>query len=297
MAGFIREKTIYCGDEIKEIDIIPFTDGQAAYNKSGSSRKRISVTAPKQKNLNDKNARRYLTQLLNANFSEEGSGYHITLTYDERSLPKTVDEADAIVDNYIRRLKTAYKNAGLPLKSVIITSYRAKKDGTPVRIHHHIVMNSGVDPNIIRNQWRKPLEKGDLKKIKNESWYIKYGIRRGERYGIVNVDVLQPDENGITALAEYLKKQPREACKRRWRASHNLRKPETVTPNDEKYSKRQIEKIVKQPFDVSFWERKYKGWTVARPYEYSYRQEYHEATGWSIYLVLRRKRGKGNEKE
>ncbi len=290
MAAFIREKTVYCGDEIKEVDIFPYSEGRVAYNRSGRSRKRVAMSAPKQMNLNDKNARRYLTQLLNANFSEEGSGYHVSLTYDTRSLPDSVDEADGIVDNYIRRLKSAYKKAGLELKYVIVTSFRTGKDGKPVRLHHHIVMNTGIDPAIIRQQWRKPLPKGES--AKEKAHYIKYKIRRGNRYGTCNVDELQPDESGIAGLASYLKNQPRESCKRRWRASQNLRKPETAEPNDYKYSHRQVEKIAHQPFDAAFWERKYKGWTVAQPIEYCYRQEYNDATGWSIYLVLRRKRGR-----
>lgn len=292
MAGFVRENTIYCGDRIKEVNIINYTDGRLKYNRSGKRRKKTNVSAPKQQNLNDKNARDYLRQLLATNFSELGSGYHVTLTYDRDSLPGDPDEADKIAELYLRRLKSEYKRRGAELKYIMITSYNySRKTGELVRLHHHIVLSSGIDRLYIKNQWRKPLQKGE--DYRQYPHFVKYGIRRGERYGICNCDELEPDDSGLGGLADYLKNQPREAAKRRWRSSQNLRKPQRVPPNDDKYSRRQVEKICKSPFDVEFWERKYPGWTVARPHEYSYEARYNDFTGWSIHLRLVKKPKKG----
>lgn len=295
MAGFVRENTVYCGDRIKEVSIINYTDGRLKYNRSGKRRKKTNVSAPKQQNLNDKNARDYLRQLLATNFSEPGSGYHVTLTYDRDSLPGDPDEADKIAELYLRRLKSEYKRRGAELKYIMITSYNySRKTGELVRLHHHIVLSSGIDRLYIKNQWRKPLQRGE--DYRQYPHFVKYGIRRGERYGICNCDELEPDDSGLGGLADYLKNQPREAAKRRWRSSQNLRKPQRVPPNDDKYSRRQVEKICKSPFDVDFWERKYPGWTVARPHEYSYEARYNDFTGWSIHLRLVKKPKKGGEK-
>lgn len=292
MAGFVRENTVYCGDRIKEVSIINYTDGRLKYNRSGKRRKKTNVSAPKQQNLNDKNARDYLRQLLATNFSEPGSGYHVTLTYDRDSLPGDPDEADKIAELYLRRLKSEYKRRGAELKYIMITSYNySRKTGELVRLHHHIVLSSGIDRLYIKNQWRKPLQRGE--DYRQYPHFVKYGIRRGERYGICNCDELEPDDSGLGGLADYLKNQPREAAKRRWRNSQNLRKPQRVPPNDDKYSRRQVEKICKSPFDVDFWERKYPGWTVARPHEYSYEARYNDFTGWSIHLRLVKKPKKG----
>lgn len=292
MAGFVRENTVYCGDRIKEVSIINYTDGRLKYNRSGKRRKKTNVSAPKQQNLNDKNARDYLRQLLATNFSEPGSGYHVTLTYDRDSLPGDPDEADKIAELYLRRLKIEYKRRGAELKYIMITSYNySRKTGELVRLHHHIVLSSGIDRLYIKNQWRKPLQRGE--DYRQYPHFVKYGIRRGERYGICNCDELEPDDSGLGGLADYLKNQPREAAKRRWRSSQNLRKPQRVPPNDDKYSRRQVEKICKSPFDVDFWERKYPGWTVARPHEYSYEARYNDFTGWSIHLRLVKKPKKG----
>lgn len=295
MAGFVRENTVYCGDRIKEVSIINYTDGRLKYNRSGKRRKKTNVSAPKQQNLNDKNARDYLRQLLATNFSEPGSGYHVTLTYDRDSLPGDPDEADKIAELYLRRLKSEYKRRGAELKYIMITSYNySRKTGELVRLHHHIVLSSGIDRMYIKNQWRKPLQRGE--DYRQYPHFVKYGIRRGERYGICNCDELEPDDSGLGGLADYLKNQPREAAKRRWRSSQNLRKPQRVPPNDDKYSRRQVEKICKSPFDVDFWERKYPGWTVARPHEYSYEARYNDFTGWSIHLRLVKKPKKGGGK-
>ena len=101
---FIREKKTDCAN-YREVDIIPRTEAaeQAARGKRGKKRK---VNAPKQKDLNDKNAKRYLVQLGNGNFHI--GDLHTSCTYSEENLPGTVEEAENIVTNYLRRI--AYRN-------------------------------------------------------------------------------------------------------------------------------------------------------------------------------------------
>lgn len=76
---FIREKKTDCAN-YREVDIIPRTEAaeQAARGKRGKKRK---VNAPKQKDLNDKNAKRYLVQLGNGNFHI--GDLHTSCTYSE----------------------------------------------------------------------------------------------------------------------------------------------------------------------------------------------------------------------
>ena len=95
---FIREKKTDCAN-YREVDIIPRTEAaeQAARGKRGKKRK---VNAPKQKDLNDKNAKRYLVQLGNGNFHI--GDLHTSCTYDAENLPETVEEAENIVTNYLR---------------------------------------------------------------------------------------------------------------------------------------------------------------------------------------------------
>lgn len=273
--NFIREKKIYCGTDYMEIDIYPRT--RSRNPKLGTRSKKEKVSAPKQRNLNDKNAKRYFTQLANTNFRE--GDLHVTATYTKDNLPDTPEEAEKEVANFLRRIAYRRGKEGLlPLKYILVTEYSMGKGGTkPIRIHHHIIMNAGLDRDTVENLWRKRKPKGE---------------KQGEKIGFVNADRLQPDEYGLEALCQYLTKKPkgkngeevsRTAGKRRWSCSQNLEKPQSRN-NDYSYTQRQVERIAKEESDnQSFWWKRYPGWilTECKP-------AYNEITGWAIYLKLRR---------
>lgn len=269
MRSFIREKKIYCGNKYLEVDIFPYSDIQGKVSK-GKRAKKEKVTGPKQKNLNDKNARRYFIQFTNANFGE--GDLHLTATYKDKFLPLTIEDAEREARNYMRRLDYRRKKEGLsPLKYILVTEYSTGEDGEkPVRIHHHIFINGGLDRDTVEDLWCKRRKKGQ---------------KKGERIGFVNADRLQPDENGVAALCTYLTKNPRG--KKRWSSSQNLERPWSRN-NDGKYSRRKVERIVKEQPDVSYWERQYEGWTITDSV-YGVKMVYNDFTGWSIYLRLRRK--------
>ena len=266
--SFIREKKIYCGEKYLEVDVFSYTDNQKKVSK-GKRAKKEKVTEPKQRNLNDKNARRYLIQLGNTNFGEED--LHVTATYKDKYLPETIEEAEAEVANYFRRINYRRKKDGLPpMKYILVTEYSTEKDGEkPTRIHHHIIMDGALDRNTVEDLWCKRKKKGE---------------KKGERIGFINADRLQPDENGVAALCTYLTKHPNR--KKRWSSSQNLEKPRSRN-NDHKYSRREVEKIAKNPPDVTYWEKEYKGYTLVNM-DYGMKAEYNEHTGWSLYLKLRR---------
>ncbi|KMZ43964.1 MULTISPECIES: hypothetical protein [Bacillales] len=263
MRSFIREKKIYCGKQYMEVDIYQQTHVPSL--PKGRAKKE-QVSAPKQRNLNDKNAKRYFIQLVNANFGE--GDLHVTVTYAQ--VPETVEEAEKEAVNYIRRISRRRKREGLPpLKYILVTEHSTGKSGEkPTRIHHHFIMNGGLDRDAVEDLWRKPRKKGQ---------------KEGERIGFVNADRLKPNDYGLEALSRYLMKNPNG--KKRWSSSHNLEKPEYRT-NDHKYTKRQVERIVKDEIDnQTFWQTKYPGWdlTECKP-------QYNEIMGWAIYLKLRRTR-------
>lgn len=89
-----------------------------------------------QKNLNDKNARKYVERLINENFSDRD--IWMTLTYDDEHLPPDgdVDAAIKNVQKYIRRINYQRKKRGLPnAKYVYVTAYNPDAE---IRWHHHI---------------------------------------------------------------------------------------------------------------------------------------------------------------
>ena len=251
---FAREKKTDCG-RYREVDIIPRTETgeRAAKGKRGRRRK---VSAPKQAELNDKNARRYLVQLGNGNFGE--GDIHLSVTYSEEFLPGSVEEAEKEVRNYLSRVSYHMRKAGTELRYILVTEYGYSRDGTRLtRVHHHIILNGGLPRDKIESLWskgRKPI-------------------------GWANADRLKPDKNGIEALCRYLLKNPQG--KKRWSSSRNLKRP-YESRNDSKYSYRKVIRFAGMPDSGrEYFGKIYRGYEIT---EIS--PEYYENTGWHIYLKM-----------
>lgn len=271
---FIREKKIDCVN-YREVDIIPRTEnGERAVK--GKRGKRHKVTEPKQKDLNDKNARRYLVQLGNGNF---GIGdLHVSLTYSNKYLPASAELAEREVSNYLRRIAYRRKKLGLePLKYILVTEFAYSKDGTAIRrIHHHIIMNGGLKRDDVELMWTK--KRINWNKINDP------GYRESiEQVGYANADRIQVNENGIEALCKYLTKEP--CGKKRWSSSRNLVRPVEHPPADWKYSRKQIENIAKSnDLGMEFFKKKFPNYNIT-----SIVPEFYEETGWHIYLKMWKK--------
>lgn len=306
---FIREKKIDCA-EYREVDIIPRTEKaeEAAKGKRGKRRK---SKKPKQDALNDKNSKRYLVQMGNGNF--QSGDQHISCTYDADNLPGTVKEAERIVGNYLRRI--AYRRRKLeiePLKYILVTEYKFSKDGEQLkRIHHHIIMNGGMDRDEVEMMWtaqRVNWKKADSPN-KAEAAAYRASVKK---MGWVNADRLQTNENGIEGLCKYMIKDPqgkkrysssrnlerpeieREdskpqevANKNLWRASRNLTEPQEKC-NDYKYSKAKVEQLAKSPDGgLTEFKKIYADYNIT-----SCEPVYYEKTGWHIYLKMWKKQQK-----
>lgn len=271
---YMREKKITVGDSYMEVDIIP-RNIEDEHHRSGTRSKKENVSAPKQKNLNDKNARRYLVELGNGNFSSDD--YHLTLTYgkeeDGNSLqPKSIEEAEKNVTNYLRRVAYRRKKKHLaPLKYILVTEYRQNDEGEfTTKIHHHILINGGLDRDTLEDMWT-----------------IKMPGQKRMKLGITRADRLQPDEsesgNGIEGILQYLSKDPKG--KKRWSSSRNLKRPVKRT-NDWKFTISGMLKA-KDSADkgLSLFRKKYSKYDVVDRVEW----EYNEMTGWHCYLKMWKK--------
>jgi len=111
------------------------------------------------------------------------------------------------------------------------------------------------------------------------------GQKQGDKIGFINADRIQPDENGLAALCQYLTKNPNG--KRRWNSSQNLIKP-TQRTNDHAYSRKRVAEIAKNPPPPSFWEKRYNGYTPIGG-DYGFKTQYNDQTGWAVYLILRKR--------
>ena len=258
--NFIREKKIFCGKSNLEVDIFPMTEDKRVRKGKRSKKKKLS--APKQRNLNDKNAKRYLVQVVNTNFS--WGDLKVSLTYKDSELPKTLEDGQREVTNFRDRINRRRKKEGLPPgKFIVITEGTVEKGGP--RLHHHMFMSGGLDRDTVESLWCRRRKKGE---------------KEGKRIGFANADRLHPDDFGLEALARYLTKDPQG--KKRWSGSQNLDKP-VSRDNDHKYKKRQIETAIRND-DKQFWEKQYPEYWLTE-----YKPVYNEFTGWSVYLKLRKR--------
>ena len=268
--NFIREKRIYCGKEWLEVDIVPVT------NMPEAGKGKTKESSQAQKNLNDKRSKRRFVQIANANFGEDD--LHISATYNEEHLPMTLKEAEKNVHNYLDRVKRRMKRVtGQDLKYMLVTEYTPDEEDEDkaVRIHHHIIINGGLSRDDLELMWsttRINWNKANDREYRKKIDYI----------GFVNCDRLQPNENGIEGLVNYINKR-KKGCKK-WSTSMNLEKPKEKK-NDHKYSFRKLRELAKTQEDKEVWRKQYPGY---EPTKIDF--QYNDYTGWSCYLRLRKVR-------
>lgn len=263
----IRQKLIHCGPyavktKFIEIDLFPYRDRG---RPNGRKAKRYE-SEPKQKDLNDKNSRRYFNQMAKSNFSEKD--LIVGLTFSKEYAPASEKEAKKEFENYVKRINRARRKIGLnPMKYLVVME--TTRGG---KYHFHMFMEDGLDRDLVEELWSRPKKKGEKKR---------------ERLGRVNSQRIQPDKNFCEALTTYLMKDPKG--KKRWSGSrNNLHRP-WVTNNDTRYTRSQIDKLAQMPGDCeyikNFFERQHAGYELTEC-----KQVFNKETArWSIYLKMRLK--------
>ena len=104
MRCFMRQVSWRSGKGYKQVDIMPIPIEGIHRGARGKRRHASSLV---QQRLNGKHSRRYLVQLVNANF---GAGdWLLTLTYAPEYLPASFEEACRRMENFIDRLLAACK--------------------------------------------------------------------------------------------------------------------------------------------------------------------------------------------
>ena len=114
MRCFMRQVSWRSGKGYKQVDIMPIPIEGIHRGARGKRRHASSLV---QQRLNGKHSRRYLVQLVNANF---GAGdWLLTLTYAPEYLPASFEEACRRMENFIDRLRAACKRLDLPAPAYI----------------------------------------------------------------------------------------------------------------------------------------------------------------------------------
>ena len=199
-----RTRTIKAGQRL-EVEIFPIF-GRETTGRARKAKQNLTPEAVQRNN--EERSKRKLIQLIDANFDERD--IHLTLTY--LGTPPKYEQAQTDVKNFLRAVKRKREKAGLePLK--YIYTLEGNDDGTRERIHVHMVMNGGIDREELEAIWGK---------------------------GYANADHLQPNENGLEALARYITKQQKN--RRKWARSRNLKKPKQRT-SDTKVSNARVKRM------------------------------------------------------
>lgn len=191
---------------------VVFRDGQ---KQSKRERKRAAKRASRAGD----NAERQVARLLNQNFSEEQS-VHLLLTYSDIGYGKLIDRAGRMADddlterdklfraaqkeleNFVRRVQYAVGD----FKYLAVTSDMDGKSGEPVRLHHHLIIESET-LEACRKKW--------------------------ERIGLALERELYAVNGDMTPLASYLIRQVRHIPdNNRFTRSRNLEAPEITEPKE-----------------------------------------------------------------
>lgn len=177
----------------------------APRDSAGARQGKKALSSEAQRRMNLKYAYQKLELEIASNFGR--GDLYATLTYDDASLPASRKEANARIQAFFRKLRTARKTAGQELRYLYVTEHK-HGDG---RWHHHVLLNAtGEDFELIRRLWGQG----------------------GVEFRTLRVD----REKNFETLARYLCKEQREKVGQRlWSCSRNLRKPEREcyrVPND-----------------------------------------------------------------
>ncbi len=229
--SFIREKRVYAGASYMEVSLFTRTAEQEKYCKGlkGNRQRKRKVSRPAQNNLNDRNSKRYAKLLVYTNFGK--NDYYLTFTYNDKYLPKTPEDAKKHQENTLRKLKRLYEKEGIELKYMWFTSYQYNDEtGYIQRIHHHVLVNGGVNRDDVENCWSAGRGK------------------KKEKMGRTQARLIQPGGNELNDLISYLTGQEKwesrqwKKGQKRYSRSKNLKVPYKMT-NDHEWSLRKMEEI------------------------------------------------------
>ena len=236
MRSLMRECR-HCSGDYMEIDIYPV-------RKISKSRKaKYKPSSETQKKLNQKNAARRLTWLIQENFGT--NDYYIGLNYPAE-YDVNLAEADKLLKNWLRRIKRKYQKAGFEFKYITTTEIGDKKH----RPHHHIICSGELGASIMRQEWDKQFE-AYKKKPSTSFSHAKH---------------LQFTRTGLSGIAFYTCKDPSLAF-RSYNCSKNLRRPEAEN-RDGRISGKKLQELRSDCFNAEEFEKLYPGYEFvdADPY-------------------------------
>lgn len=228
-----RIKELSCGDFL-HVYAMPVTDQPKSTRK-----KRFQPTRESMKLYNNQRAVKWLEELAETNFTD--NDYFISLSYDEKYLPKSDEEATHQAELFIRRLQYHCKRKCAPAPVALWDIEKGEKKG---HYHHHMIIKCALSREKIEKIWRR---------------------------GYINTRRLQFDENGLTGLSEYIQKFKSRVGVRRWHSTHNLKKP--VQYENDRMSRKQFAELAENLELSEYFKQHYKDYYLNRDSVKIYRND------------------------
>lgn len=253
----IKSRNEKSGAEMLESMVYPSFPNREDVPKTAKKRE----TGQSQKNLNDKNARRYLIRLANINFSK--GDIWATFGWDDDNMPEDEERAEKDIKNFIARINYRRRKAGLENAKYI---YIPAIDGY-ARPHFHILISGdGMDRDELEDLWTK-CERKNTRRVKPDDDFL------------------------ITGIATYITQNPHGT--KRWRSSKNLKKPDAPTRSYCKFSRKKVNGMVRD-----FEELKAQMEKAYPCFKFLDAEVKHndKVAAFYIYARMIKKRDKGKEK-
>lgn len=230
---YVRERTVTAG-KYKEVKFYNLTTEESPRHRK---RVRKKLSTPKQVKQDWKHAREYAVQLVNANFGK--GDLLIDLTYETE--PPDRERAEKDVMNYVNRLKTLYRKAGLPFKAFWVTGGgHPRKEGEGLtRIHHHLIVTGGISRELVEDKWQSGRAQCSRAKIQQGE----FGLEPRTLY------MVSPSHSS------------KEKHAKRWH-SCGLKKPTEII-DDNRYNlidMNRLGKAIREERAAGYINRNYKGW-------------------------------------
>lgn len=253
----IKSRNEKSGAEMLESMVYPSFPNREDVPKTAKKRE----TGQAQKNLNDKNARRYLIRLANINFSK--GDIWATFGWDDDNMPEDEERAEKDIKNFIARINYRRRKAGLENAKYI---YIPAIDGY-ARPHFHILISgNGMDRDELEDLWTK-CERKNTRRVKPDDDFL------------------------ITGIATYITQNPHGT--KRWRSSKNLKKPDAPTRSYRKFSRKKVNGMVRDFEELKAqMEKAYPGFKFLDA-EVKHNDK---VAAFYIYARMIKKRDKGKEK-
>ena len=147
MSRGIRKYVRHCGRYGLRAHFIQVAYFPYTLPRKSVRQRSFQETMPARRNLNNRNARRYLEALVETNFRKDD--LLVSLSYSEENMPDGIGEAKRKFHNFIRRLNRKRKAMGMPnAKYIVVTEINAKG-----KAHHHVIMDAMVDRDTVEKIW------------------------------------------------------------------------------------------------------------------------------------------------